>query len=294
MNLSIIDVSGWTYRHYWGGAKIVRADGTPTGAVNGTVSALWSLIRNNPTNICAVFDESSRNWRHDIDPTYKANREPPPQDLTLQKPLIRRAIETFDIACVGAVGFEADDVIATLAKQALADGLDVTIISSDKDLMQLISEHDEIPGIRMYDPLSQAMIGPAQVLAKFGVKPSQMGDLLALMGDTSDNIKGVPKIGPKIGAKMLNTIGDLDAILAAALVLDKRLTDGQQINLTACAAQARVSRRLVQLKDDCVMPFATGMYRLNKPNPAKVAAFLDEMELITLKKQIFGEEQAAA
>ncbi len=291
MNLTIIDVSGWIHRHFHGNPKIARADGVEVGAVHGCGMALWNLLRTNPAHICAAYDHGKITWRNEAYADYKAHRPPIDEALRMQIPMIYRAVEAFGVTGVSAPGYEADDVIATLAKKALDQGLDVTIVSSDKDLMQLITEHDSIPAVRLYDPLKYTMIDPADVQAKFGILPSQMGDLLALWGDAVDNVPGVPGIGPKIGSGLLNKFGNLNAILAAAAD-GSDIPKGVRSKLCLFANEARLSRTLVTLKDDAPVDLDLDALRVNTPDSAKVASFCEEMQLRTLRDAIFG--QAAA
>jgi DNA polymerase-1 len=295
MNLTIIDVSGWIYRQFHGNPNMVH-NGVPVGALHGCTGALWSLMKTNPHHIVAVYDHSKTNWRHEIYEAYKANRQPTPDDLRSQIPLIYEAIGVFGVTGISAEGYEADDVIATLADKALnEEGLDVTIVSADKDLMQLVTEDDSIPAVRLYDPLKYTMIGPNEVRAKFGVRPSQMGDLLALWGDNSDNVPGVPGVGRKIGADLLNAYGDLEQVLAAAQTADvgRPLTKSIKSALCTFKGEARLSRRLVALKEDVPVTLDLDKLKVRTPDSAAVMAFLDTHNLETLKETIFGTAAAA-
>lgn len=291
MNLTVIDVSGWIYRHFYGSPAMTRSDGMPTGAVHGCTQALWNILRPNPHHVCAVFDHGKKTWRNDLYEDYKAHRPPTPELLAPQFPYIHTAIDAFDVVKLSAEGYEADDVIATLARKAHAADLDVTIVSSDKDLMQLITEGDDVPGIRLHDPLSHGMIGPEQVLKKFGVRPGQMGDLLALMGDPADNVPGVPLCGQKTAAKLLAAFGSLDAVLNAAqeTELVPPLTKAVRSNLSLFKGEAVLSRQLVELKFDAPVSLDLDSLRVTRPNSQKVSDFLDEMEFVTLRQDIFAQ-----
>lgn len=292
-NLMLIDVSGWIYRFFFALPPMVRSDGTPVNAVHGCVGALWKIMQSNPSHICAVFDAAKHTFRNDIYPDYKAHRPAANPDLSAQVPLIRRAIEVFGVPTTSAKTFEADDLIATYVRMARESGLDVTIISSDKDLTQLITPHHATgPAVRMLDPLQNKMIGPDEVFAKFGVWPQDMGDLLALMGDASDNIPGVPGVGSKTAAKLINAYGAIEAVLAAAQELDPAISKKIQSNLNLFADDARISRLLTALRDDAPVELDFEAMRCRTPDSAAVSAFLDDMEFVTLREDIFGRDAA--
>lgn len=294
MNLTIIDVSGWIYRNFYGNPRMARSDGQQTGAIHGCTNALWRLMQSNPAHICAVYDVAKHTWRNDVYGLYKANRPPSPDGLPEQIPLIKRAIETFGVHSIGVPTYEADDVIATLVRKALEAGMDATIVSSDKDLMGLITEGDETPSCRMFDPMTHKMIGPDDVASnpKFGVRPAQMYDFLALTGDAIDNVPGVPGIGPKTAAKLINAYGTLDNILFEAQQLNPDLKPKEQTNLNLFAPDALLSRQLVQLKDDAPIELDLEAMRCRTPDSQRVSDFLDEMEFVTLRDVIFGQVAA--
>src|SRR3989337_2850927 len=213
----LIDGSGSISRAYHALPPLTRpSDGLPVGAVHGFCAMLWKLLRETgelapPTHFAVIFDYSAKTFRNDLFDGYKANRPEPPGDLIPQFPLVRDAVRAFNVACIEQEGYEADDLIATYAVQALAAGADVTIVSSDKDLMQLVR-----PGIRMYDTMKNKVIGEAEVLERFGVPPSKVIEVQALMGDSTDNVPGVPGIGVKTAALLINEYGGLDTLLARA------------------------------------------------------------------------------
>lgn len=289
MNLTIIDVSAWVYRHFFALPAMARSDGQQVNAVHGCVNSLWNILRSNPDHIVAVFDAAKITWRNSVYEDYKANRPPTKPELSSQFPFIKQAIDAFDVHRIEHMGYEADDVIATLCRLALEEGMDVTIVSSDKDLKQLITED---AGVRMFDPLKNAMIGPDDVEAKHGVRPNRIGDLLALMGDASDNIPGVPQIGEKTAAKLLNEFGDLEAVLHAAQELAPNMAKKAQTQLNLFAKDAMISKVLVELKTDVPILLELEKMKVRTPNGTKVSEFLELMELVTLRGTIFGQVAA--
>jgi len=288
-NLTIIDVSAWVYRHFYALPAMARSDGQQVNAVHGCVNSLWNILRSNPDHIVAVFDAAKKTWRNDVYEDYKANRPPAKPELSSQFPLVKQAIDALDVHRIEHVGFEADDVIATLCRLALDEGLNVTIVSSDKDLKQLITQD---VGVRMFDPMKNALIGPDEVEAKHGVRPRRMGDFLALMGDASDNIPGVPQIGEKTAAKLLNEFGDLEAVLQAAQELAPNMAKKAQTQLNLFAKDAMISKVLVELKSDVPIELELDKMKVRAPDGTKVSDFLDLMELVTLRETIFGQVAA--
>lgn len=293
-HIILIDVSGWTYRHFFGQPNMARSDGTPVNAVHGCVGSLWKIMQQNPSHICAVHDAAKRTFRHDIDPNYKANRPPVKPELAAQFPLIRRAIEAFGVTTLSAPNYEADDLIATLAKRALGQDMHVSIISSDKDLMQLITLDGVTPTVRLIDPLKNKVIGPQEVVEKFGVTPDKLGDVLALMGDVADNILGVPGIGIKGAAALINEFGSLNAAIAAIPNANTYPKPIKKSLSSICLFQdsAVLSRTLVELKRDVPLAFDLDTMRCTTPDSNIVAALLDEFELVTLRDEIFGKVAA--
>jgi DNA polymerase I len=211
----LIDGSGFIFRAYFQSTNQdpkynKRADGLPVGAVRLYCNMLWGLLKsktgpNAPTHIAVIFDHSSKTFRSDFYPEYKAHRPDPPADMRPQFSLIRQATRAFNLPSIEMENFEADDLIATYAKQAVAAGATVRIITSDKDMMQLIK-----PGVEIFDPGKEKVIGPDEVLEKFGVTPDKVIDVQALAGDTADNVPGVPGIGVKTGAELINLYGTLE------------------------------------------------------------------------------------
>ena len=231
-----------------------------------------------PTHFAVIFDYSSKTFRHDVYADYKANRSAPPEDLIPQFGLIREATRAFSLPCIEMEGYEADDLIATYARQAAETGADVTIISSDKDLMQLVG-----PKVGMYDPMKDRQIGVAEVVEKWGVPPEKMIDLQALTGDSVDNVPGVPGIGPKTAAQLLETFGDLDTLLARASEIKQ---DKRRETIIANADNARISRELVTLKNDAPVTEGIDDFTLQPPDGPKLIAFLKTMEFTTLTRRV--------
>jgi DNA polymerase I len=250
-HLYLVDGSGYIFRAYHRLPPLTNIRGEPVGAVYGYTTMLWKLAEalhkaDGPTHMAVILDKSSKTFRNDLYDKYKAQRPPPPEDLVPQFPMIRDATRAFSLPCIETEGLEADDIIACYAKAALAQGWQVTVVSSDKDLMQLIQ-----PGLDLYDTMNNRRINAPEVIEKFGVGPESLGDVLALMGDTVDNVPGVPGVGPKTAAKLIVEHGDLEAVLAAAPTMKAgKLRD----NLIEHADMARLSRVLVTLKDDCDLP----------------------------------------
>ena len=202
-HLYLVDGSGYIFRAYHQLPPLTNRHGTPAGAVYGYTAMLWKLAdaldkAEGPTHLAVVLDKGSHTFRNDLYDRYKAHRPPPPEDLIPQFPLIREATRAFSLPCIEEDGFEADDIIATYTCRAVEAGWDVTIVSSDKDLMQLIQ-----PGVDMLDTMKNERRGADYVQTKFGVRPDQLGDVLALMGDAVDNVPGVPGIGAKTAAKLI-------------------------------------------------------------------------------------------
>jgi DNA polymerase-1 len=240
--LVLIDGSGYIFRAFFALPPLTNPNGVPVGAVFGFCNMLFRLVQDMPgEQMLVVFDKGKASFRDAIYDGYKANRLEPPDDLQPQFPLVREATVAFGLPVIELEGYEADDIIATYAREARAAGREVIIVSSDKDLMQLIRQ-----GVQMYDPMKQKAIDRAEVIARFGVGPEQVRDVLALAGDTSDNVPGVPGIGVKTAAQLLQEFGDLEGLLAnAATIKQPKRRD----NLLEHAEQARISQRLVTLCD---------------------------------------------
>jgi len=296
-HLFLVDGSAYIFRAYHALPPLTRkSDGLPVGAVSGFCNMLWKLVqeaRNTsvgvvPTHFAVIFDYSSKTFRNDLYPEYKANRDEPPEDLRPQFALIREATRAFNLPCIETEGFEADDIIATYAKEATAAGGDVTIISSDKDLMQLIT-----PNVIMYDTMKDKRVGIEEVHEKFGVGPEKMIDLQSLAGDSTDNIPGVPGIGPKTAAQLLDEFGDLETLLERAGEIKQ---NKRRENLIEFADQARISKELVTLKNDVPLDMPLDDLVLEEPNGPKLISFLKAMEFTTITRKVaeVTETDAAA
>ncbi len=282
--LFLIDGSGFIFRAYHALPPLTRAsDGLPLGAVSGFCNMLFKLTEemkgaDKPTHIAVIFDASSKTFRNDIYPEYKANRPPPPEDLIPQFPLCRDATRAFGIDAVEMLGFEADDLIATYAKQAAAKGAEVRIYSSDKDLMQLIGDT-----IKLVDPLKNKFMGVSEAFEKFGVDPIRIPFVQALAGDSIDNVPGVAGIGLKTAALLIQEFGDLENLLNNAHKIPQQK---RRENLIADTEKARLSYKLVILKDDVETEKSIDDFGFREPNLAEVTEFLTKMELKTLSKRV--------
>jgi len=283
-HLHLIDGSAYIFRAYHALPPLTRkSDGLPVGAVAGFCNILWNEITKDrgadaATHIAVVFDHSSRTFRNDLYPLYKANRPELPEDLRPQFPLTRRATRAFNVACLELENYEADDIIATLAVRATAAGGAVTIISSDKDLMQLVGN-----GVMMRDPMKDRSIGPDEVFEKFGVDPARVVDVQALSGDSVDNIPGAPGIGIKTAALLIQEYGDLETLLARAAEIKQ---PKRREALLGNAALIRVSKDLVTLKRDTPVEVSLDDLCVTLPDPATIMDFLTEMEFRTLTRRV--------
>ena len=291
-HLHLIDGSAFIFRAYHALPPLTRkSDGLPVGAVAGFCNLMWSELsvvgsKTAATHIAVVFDAGAHTFRNDLYDQYKANRPPLPEDLRPQFPLTRIATRAFNVACIEMQGYEADDIIATLARQAQAAGGGCTIISSDKDLMQLIG-----PGIDMFDPMKNKAIGPDEVFEKFGVDPGRVVDVQSLAGDGVDNIPGAPGIGLKTAALLIQEYGDLDTLLAHAGEIKQ---PKRREALIDHADQIRLSRQLVQLKLDTPVEVTLDELEVRKPDPDILLKFLAEMEFRTLSTRIATKLKVAA
>ena len=268
-HIYLIDGSGYIFRAYFAMPPMTRPDGTPVNAVFGFVNMLIKLLADSEAEgIAVIFDSARETFRNEIYPEYKAQRPEAPEDLIPQFELIREATRAFNLPCIEMPGFEADDLIASYAKQAREAGLEVTVVSSDKDLMQLVRD-----GVIMLDPVKNRSIGPKEVEEKFGVGPDKVVEVQALAGDSVDNVPGVPGIGIKTAAQLITEYGDLEALLTRAPEIKQ---PKRRENLIAFAEQARISRQLVQLKDDVPLEVGLEGLHLRDPDPAALRGFLEE------------------
>src|SRR5687768_12404903 len=293
-HLYLVDGSAYIFRAYHRLPPLTDPQGTPVGAVYGYTTMLWKLAEDlnkadGPTHLGVILDKASTSFRNAIYDQYKANRPPPPDDLVPQFPLIRDATRAFSLQCIEEDDLEADDLIASYAREATRRGWDVTIVSSDKDLMQLVGRcaepHDGTEGgcIDMLDTMKNQRIDVPEVIEKFGVPPELVGDVLALMGDSVDNVPGIYGIGPKTASKLIQDHGSLQGALDAAEgmkpgKLRERLIEGREMAL--------LSRVLVQLKEDCPLPMPLEDFKLTKIPEEPLAEFLTAHGFTSLLKRL--------
>ena len=284
LRLYLIDASAYIFRAYHALPPLTRkSDGLPVGAVQGYCNMLWKLLRDmkgadGPTHLAAIFDHSEKTFRNDLYPQYKAHRPPPPEDLIPQFALVREATKAFGVHCVELAGYEADDLIATYACMARDAGGEAVIVSSDKDLMQLIGR-----GVVMYDPMKDRRLEEEAVIEKFGVGPDKVIDVQALIGDSVDNVPGAPGIGVKTASALILEYGDLDTLLARAGEIKQ---DKRRQTLIDFADQIRLSRDLVKLTCDAPAPEPIDDFAVRDPDPATLSAFLDLMEFRSLARRV--------
>ncbi len=277
--LVLIDGSGFVFRAFHALPPMTRPDGTPVNAVFGFCNMLARFLREHEgTHLAVIFDAGRKTFRNRLYPDYKAHRPEPPPELVPQFALVREATEAFGIPAIDAVDWEADDLIAAYTSAAEALGGETLIVSSDKDLMQLIR-----PGVGLLDPIKQKPIGPAEVVAKFGVPPGKLIDLQALMGDAADNVPGVPGIGPKTAAQLLGEFGDLDAVLAEAPAMKP---SKRRDALIAHADEARLSRELVTLRADAPLPRPLAALAVAEPDRGRLAAWLAAQDFRSLSQRL--------
>ena len=282
----LIDGSGYIFRAYHALPPMTRSDGTPVNAVYGFTSMLLKLIDDSDADYLAViFDTARKTFRSDIYAEYKANRPPPPDDLIPQFSLIRDAVAAFGVPQAEKEGYEADDLIATYARQAADAGQQVTIVSSDKDLMQLIDDD-----ISMLDPMKNTPISYPEVEKRFGVKPEKVIDIQSLAGDSTDNVPGVPGIGVKTAALLIDEYGDLDTLLDRASEVKQ---NKRRENLLEFADLARISRELVTLKQDVPVERNFDQFVLEEPDPDTLIAFLEEQGFKTILSRVKAELASA-
>ena len=283
-HLYLIDGSGYLFRAYHALPPLSRkSDGLPTGAVSGYCNMLWKLLEDmkdgdRPTHLAVIFDAGKKTFRNDIYPEYKANRPEPPEDLIPQFPLVRDATRAFGVACVEEPGFEADDLIATYARLAREAGARTTIVSSDKDLMQLVEDGK----VQLFDTMKNKRIGSAEVIERFGVPPSKVVEVQALAGDSTDNVPGVPGIGVKTAAELINTYGDLETLLKRAGEIKQ---PKRRETLMENADKAILSQRLVLLDDHAKLRQTPEVFAVREPNPSELIGFLKSMEFNSLTKR---------
>jgi DNA polymerase-1 len=282
-HLFLVDGSGYIFRAYHALPPLTRkSDGLQVNAVLGFCNMLWKLLAemkdDKPTHLAVVFDKSEKTFRTDFYPEYKAHRPEAPADLIPQFPLIREAVHAFEIPCLEQAGYEADDLIATYARLACEAKATTTIVSSDKDLMQLVGN-----GVIMYDTMKDRRIGRDEVIEKFGVPPEKVIEVQALIGDTSDNVPGVPGIGVKTAAQLIGEYGDIETLLKRAKEIKQ---DKRRQSLIDNAEQARLSKRLVTLDQNVPLEVPVDQLAVHEPNYKHLIAFLKAMEFNTITRRI--------
>ena len=289
----LIDGSGYIFRAYYALPPLSRkSDGLPTGAVNGFCSMLFKLLedarsddsKQKPTHFAVIFDSARKNFRNEIYSEYKANRTEAPEDLAPQFEYIRKSVDAFNLPSIELINYEADDLIATYSKKIIDAGAKVTVISSDKDLMQLVSNK-----IRLYDPMKSKVIGEKEVIEKFGVKPNQVVDVQSLAGDSSDNVPGVPGIGIKTAAELINKYKNLDNLLKKASEIPQ---NKRRETLIENKDKALLSKQLVTLKSDVPVENDPAEFIIKDINKEKLYTFLRDMEFNRLLSQaisFYGE-----
>jgi len=280
----LVDGSGYIFRAYHALPPLTRkSDGLQVNAVLGFCNMLWKLLRDmkpgeRPTHLAVVFDKSEKTFRTDFYPDYKAHRPPAPDDLIPQFPLVREAVRAFDIPCLEQDGFEADDLIATYVRQACEAGASATIVSSDKDLMQLVNDC-----VVMYDTMKDKRIGIPEVIEKFGVPPEKVIEVQALIGDSTDNVPGVPGIGVKTAAQLIGEYGDLETLLKRAGEIKQ---EKRRQSLIDNADKARLSKRLVTLDDHVKLDVPLAELAVHEPDYKLLIAFLKAMEFNALTRRV--------
>jgi len=293
-HLFLVDGSSYIFRAYHALPPINRkSDGLQLNAVFGFCNMLWKLLRDmkpeeKPTHLAVVFDLSERTFRTEMYPDYKAHRPDPPDDLRPQFPLIREAVQAFDLPCLEQAGFEADDLIATYVREACEAGATATIVSSDKDLMQLVNDC-----VIMFDTMKDLKIGRAEVIEKFGVPPEKVIEVQALIGDSTDNVPGVPGIGVKTAAQLIGEYGDLETLLKRAPEIKQ---EKRRQALIDHAANARLSKKLVTLDDHVKLDVPIGELAVHEPDHKRLIAFLKAMEFNALTRRVaeFAQLDAGA
>src|SRR3954468_10522062 len=289
----LVDGSGYIFRAYHALPPLSRkSDGLQVNAVLGFCNMLWKLLQemppdNRPTHLAVVFDKSEKTFRTEMYGEYKANRSAPPDDLIPQFPLIREAVRSFHIPCLEQARFEADDLIATYARIACEAKATTTIVSSDKDLMQLVNDC-----VQLYDTMKDKRIGAAEVIEKFGVPPEKVIEVQSLIGDSSDNVPGVPGIGVKTAAQLIGEYGDLETLLKRAGEIKQ---DKRRQTLIDNAESARISKRLVTLDTHVDLDVPIADLAVHEPDHKRLVAFLKAMEFNSLTKRVaeFADIDAA-
>ena len=292
IRLYLVDGSGYIFRAYHALPPLTRkSDALPVGAVAGYSNMLYKLLadmaeEHEPTHLAVIFDYSGKTFRNDLYPEYKAHRPPPPEDLIPQFPLVRDATRAFNVPSIELEGYEADDLIASYARAAVEAGGEWVIISSDKDLMQLVNDK-----VTLFDTMKNKRIARAEVIEKFGVPPDKVIEVQALAGDSVDNVPGIPGIGIKTAAQLIEEYGDLETLLARAGEIRQ---NKRREKLIEFADAARISKKLVTLKDDAPLPEPLEDLKIRPLDVNLLTPFLREMEFSTLMRRIDGDHGAAS
>ncbi len=288
--IHILDASGYIFRAYFGiKASLTTREGLPTNAVYGFTRMLLKLIQEQaPTHLVPVFDVSRRSFRNEIYPEYKANRPPPPEDLIPQFPLVREVVQAFGLPALELENFEADDVIGTLARRFENEGYRVVIVTSDKDMAQLVNENVTILNTNRKD--EWFTLGPAGVREKFGVSPENIVDWLGLAGDSSDNVPGVPGVGPKTAAGLIQEFGSMESVLEN---IDSVKGKKRQENLRENTEQARLSKKLVTIRRDAPIAFDLEDAKLEPPDPKRLAPLFEKLEFQKLLESLSVSERVS-
>src|ERR1700730_15877338 len=284
----LVDGSSYIFRAYFQSMNQdrkynYRPDGLPTGGVRMFCIMLWRLLAEmkpdqKPTHLAVVFDKSEKTFRTQLYPAYKAHRPEPPDDLRPQFPLMRVAVPAFNLPCLEQVGFEADDLIATYVREACEIGATATIVASDKDLMQLVNDC-----VVMFDTMKDKKIGRAEVIEKFGVPPEKVIEVQSLIGDSTDNVPGVPGIGGKTAAQLIGEYGDLETLLGRASEIKQ---DKRRQSLIENADKARLSKKLVTLDTNVKLDVPIGDLAVHEPDHKRLIAFLKAMEFSALTRRV--------
>src|SRR5437660_4772515 len=276
----LVDGSSYIFRAYHALPPLNRkSDGLQVNAVLGFCNMLWKLLRDmkpeeRPTHLAVVFDKSEKTFRTEMYSEYKANRTEPPDDLRPQFPLIRAAVRAFELPCLEQIGFEADDLIATYVRQACEAGASATIVASDKDLMQLVNDC-----VIMYDTMKDRRIGIPEVIEKFGVPPEKLVEVQALIGDSTDNVPGVPGIGIKTAAQLIGEYGDLETLLARAGEIKQ---EKRRQSMIEHADQSRLLKRVITLDANVKLDVPLADLAVHDPDYRRLVAFLKAMEFSSL------------
>jgi ribonuclease HI len=275
--LYLLDGSSYIYRAYYGIRDRATSGGMPTNAVFGFCRMLLGLLQENSTDYLAVVFDRPREetFRREIYPEYKANRDAMPEDLAVQIPYIRKLLQAFNVPALEAAGFEADDVIATLARRYAAEGIQVTVVTGDKDLMQIVND-----GISLLDTMKETRSGPQEVRDRFGVPPELVPDVLGLAGDTADNIPGVPGIGEKTAAELVQQFGSLEGVLKWTSLVNGKKRRG---NLQCYKDQARLSKTLATVRYDVTLEVSLADLQRQRPNLSVLISLLRELEFEELE-----------